>query len=241
MAANRARTSLSAMFTWAKKRQLIEDNPVAGVAKPLSEEKVRDRLLSPAELREIWQASGDGDYGKITRLLMLLCARRDEVGGMRWSEIDLVANVWTIPPERAKNGVACALPLTAAALEVLAGVEHRDERDLLFGSRERSFSGWSKAKLQLDERIVAAREKAAPGKAKPIAPWVVHDIRRTGSTTMRDTLDIPDRIVEAILNHVSKKNSTAEKSYNFATYMVQKRRALEAWSTWLTDTVEGRS
>ena len=41
------------------------------------------------ELSLIWRHAGEGDYGAIVRLLILTGQRREEVGGMLWSEIDL--------------------------------------------------------------------------------------------------------------------------------------------------------
>jgi hypothetical protein len=51
---NRARATLSAFFTWAMGEGLAEANPVVGTNR--SEEKSRERVLDPAELRLIWNA-----------------------------------------------------------------------------------------------------------------------------------------------------------------------------------------
>ena len=50
-------------------------------------EKVR--ALSSDELRTVWNACDDSDYGRIVRLLILTGCRREEIGGLRWSEINL--------------------------------------------------------------------------------------------------------------------------------------------------------
>lgn len=232
-AANRARASLSAMFAWAMKSDgLAKSNPVITTMRPLEDEKERERVLSSVELAEIWKHSGAGDYASICRLLMLFGARRDEVGGMRWSELDLDENVWTIPATRAKNGIACALPISALARTEIDAVARREKRDLLFGARDQSFSGWSKAKAQLDARIVAARQKAAEEsgrEAKPLEPWRLHDMRRTMSTVMNDHLDILPHIVEVTLNHVTGRKKGSAGVYNRAAYLRQKRQALDAW------------
>ena len=51
-------------------------------------------------------------FGPIAKLLLLTGARRDEIAGGRWSEIDLAANRWTIAKERSKNGLAHEIPLS---------------------------------------------------------------------------------------------------------------------------------
>ena len=75
------------MFAWAIGEGLCEANPVDGTNKA-SEDKPRERVLSDAELAAIWKAAPDNDYGRIVRLLMLTAQRREEIGGLRWSEID---------------------------------------------------------------------------------------------------------------------------------------------------------
>jgi integrase len=56
---------------------------------PHSEAEARDRVLSAAELAEFWNALTDDDYGAIVKLLMLTGQRREEIGGLCWSEVDL--------------------------------------------------------------------------------------------------------------------------------------------------------
>ena len=87
-ASNRARAALSALFSWAIGEGLIDATPVLGTNKA-TEEISRDRVLTGEELATIWNEAGGGDYGAIVRMLILTGQRREEVGGMLWSEIDL--------------------------------------------------------------------------------------------------------------------------------------------------------
>jgi len=88
-----ARRAISAMFVWCMEEGLVDANPVAKTRKP-AEAKSRDRVLSDAELVAVWNAcNSDGDYGSIVRLLILLGSRRQEIGGMRWCELDLEAGI----------------------------------------------------------------------------------------------------------------------------------------------------
>ena len=92
VAANRARSTLSAMFAWAIGEGLCESNPVTGTNK--ASEQERERVLSDSELVAIWKAANaETDYGRIVRLLMLTAQRREEIGGLRWPEIDKEARV----------------------------------------------------------------------------------------------------------------------------------------------------
>jgi integrase len=80
VAAARARTALSAMFTWAMGNGLAETNPTVGTAKPKAPPS-RARVLSDQELLAVWRAAGDDDFGRIVRLLITTGQRRSEVGG----------------------------------------------------------------------------------------------------------------------------------------------------------------
>ena len=57
-----------------------------GTLKP-KDAKPRERVLSDAELTAIWRACGDDAYGRIIRLLILLGARRDEIGGNLFARV----------------------------------------------------------------------------------------------------------------------------------------------------------
>ena len=109
--ANRARSSLSALFAWAIREGLTESNPVIGTNK-VAEERSRERVLDDEELRAIWRATArSGAYDRIVRLLMLTGCRRDEIGKLAWREVDLGTGTLTIPAARTKNGRPHAVPL----------------------------------------------------------------------------------------------------------------------------------
>jgi hypothetical protein len=95
VAANRVRASLSAFFTWAVREGMLDANVVVGTNR--SDEAERDRVLSETELREIWAALLEDDYGAIVRLLMLTGQRREEIGGLRWTEIHFDREVIVFP------------------------------------------------------------------------------------------------------------------------------------------------
>src|SRR3974390_346921 len=87
------------LLTWAMAQGLVENNPVIGTAK--NEEKSRDRVLTPAELRLIWNALEDTQHSACIKLLALTGQRLAEIGGLRWSEIHDGQII--LPAERTKN------------------------------------------------------------------------------------------------------------------------------------------
>jgi integrase len=215
--AARARGALSAFYVWAMGNGLAEANPIIGTLRPADAEP-RSRVLSDAELAAIWRASGDDAYGKVIKLLTLLAARRAEVGGMRWSELDLDRATWTIPPQRAKNKREHVLPLMPLALEVIASVPRRATRDHLFGSRSAEGLRHWHAKVDLDRRLGSV-----------VGPWRLHDLRRTAATRMAD-LGVQPHVVEAVLNHQSGTKGGVAGIYNRSSYDREVRAALALWA-----------
>jgi integrase len=242
-AAARARAALSAMFHWAIREGIAVANPVAFTNRP-DVPSARDRVLSDDEIAGIWRACREDDYGRIVRLLILTGARRTEVGGMRWDEIDPDKALWTLPGERTKNGRVHAVPLAPLVLNVIATVPRREGRNLLFGDGTGSFSGWSKAKAALDQRIAAARVAATSSnklqpRAEPMQRWSTHDIRRSVATHMAE-LGVQPHVIEAVLNHVSGHKAGVAGIYNRSTYEREVRAALALWADHVGALVEGR-
>jgi integrase len=158
------------------------------------------------------------------RLLILTGQRREEIGGLRWSEFKTDNALITLPGERTKNHRQHDVPLSPTALVAIEATPRRRERDLIFGEGEGPFQGWSRAKAALDKRIAKlAHENGTAG------PWRMHDIRRTVATRMAD-LGVQPHIVEAVLNHVSGHKAGVAGIYNRSVYTAEKRAAMEVWT-----------
>jgi integrase len=239
-AANRARATLSSFYGWAMNEGIVEANTVVATNRQ-TDEKARDRVLSDAELVAIWNAS-TGDYGGIVQLLILTAQRRDEVGAIARSELDLAGRKWTIPSARTKDGREHEIPLSDPALAILKTAtarKGREDREAIFGDSEggNGFSGWSKAKAALDQRVVGAAA-GTKEKKKPV-PWRVHDIRRTVATRMAD-LGVLPHVIEAVLNHISGHKAGVAGVYNRALYSAEKRQALDLWAAHVEALLAGK-
>src|SRR5262249_48203432 len=217
--AHAARAKLSGFFVWAVKSGLTEMNPV--VATPIPEaSKPRERVLTDAELAAIFTAlPADSEYGRMIRLLCLLGARRQEVGGLAHSELDLDSAVWTKPATRTKNKREHKLPLPSAALDIIKSVPKMASRDQLFGLRAaQGFSNFERVKGVLD---------AASG----VHGARLHDIRRTVSTRLHD-LRVPPHVVEQVLGHRTHRAGSAG-TYNWSEYRDEVQAALEKWQRYV--------
>jgi integrase len=230
VARNRVRSSLSAFFGWAVTEGLLDANPVQGTAK-LDEGRSRERALTEAELAELWsglEGEPNKQFADIVRLLILTGQRREEIGGLRWSELDRDRGLVVLPPERTKNSRQHEVPLSRQAKAILARQPKRKGRDFLFGIGELGFSGWSDCKARLDQALLAARRKTNR-KAKAIPDWRIHDLRRTCATGMAE-LGVQPHIIEAVLNHVSGHKGGVAGIYNRARYEGEMREAVTKWA-----------
>jgi integrase len=229
-AAARARNHLSTMYAWALGEGLCDVNPVIGTNDPEAGIASRDRTLTDRELTAVWNACGDDEFGRIIKLLILTGCRRQEIGGLHWSEVDFETGVLTLPAERTKNGRILQLPLPLAALDILQAIPQRSNgsapSDYVFGRK--GFTSWGVMTIKLNKRIAAS--------GVPVAPWRVHDLRRTFRTGI-GRLGVPPHVAELCINHVRQGMIGVYDRHNYQTEIGD---ALKLWADYLTATVEGR-
>jgi integrase len=232
-----------AAFAWAVKRGMVHANPFAhlpvtkGIAK-------RERVLTDEEIGEIWRAAGtvSAPYSTIIRILVLTGQRRGEVAGMTWGELSDDLSVWTMPSQRTKNGVTHVVPLSAPARDLIRGLLPGDSNQVkriasdalvLPGAASTPFSGWSKAKAALDRAVAEVRGAG-------LAPWSVHDLRRTVATGLQ-RLGVRLEVTEAVLNHISGSRAGIAGVYQRHDWAAEKRAALDAWGAHVLAVAEGWS
>jgi integrase len=224
---NRFRSSLSAFFAWAIREGLTEVNPVTGTGKA-NEGNGRDRVLTEPELASILGALGQDDFSDIIRLLVLTGQRREEIGGLRWSEVDWDRELIVLGPERTKNKRLHELPLSKQAMDILSHrrilQHHGGVNSIIRGGSEwvwgRRFTAWSKSKEIFDRRLT-------------IGAYRLHDLRRSVATHMAE-LGVLPHIIEAILNHVSGHRAGVAGIYNRSRYQDAMREALQTWGNYIS-------
>jgi integrase len=226
--AARGRDHLSALFSWSMREGLCEANPAIATNNPAAGIPPRERVLTDAEIAAIWRASQDDDFGRIIRLLLLTGARREEIGALRWTEIDFDTGVLTIAGERTKNHRTLELLLPEAALDILRSAPRRSDRACVFGGSDRGYCAWSYSTLRLNNRIVEAE-------GKPLAPWRLHDLRRTMRTGL-GRLGVAPHVAELAINHVK---GGVEAIYDRHRYQSEIGAALALWADHVRVLVEG--
>jgi integrase len=239
IAANRTLAAVRKLFNWALQRGIIEATPVSLVEMPSAERK-RERTLAAEEIRAVWPAAGGLGYpfGPFFKMALVTGQRREEIAQMRWADIDEAERTWTLSSEMTKAGRSHVVPLSPVALQILG--EARETARLLHGEPEngklatyvfttrgdRPISGYSKAKVRLDTAVAAARQEDG---LPALAPWTIHDLRRTVGTGL-GKLGILRFIIARVLNHADR---TVTGIYDRHEYLEEKRRALEAWGSYL--------
>jgi integrase len=209
---NRCRETLRAIFAYAIERELVTVNPVVGVSKR-KVEIPRDRTLTADELTTLWRAIDRLPQlpRAYFRVVVLTGARRNEVRCMAWSELDLDAGLWRVPPERNKSGRAFDLPLTAPVVEALRALPR-------IGPMVFTFNG--KRPMAVHQLIERVRGDAG------LIDVRLHDLRRTLRTGLAE-LGVSFEVAERVLNHAMPG---LQAVYNRHNYMAEKRKALALWA-----------
>ncbi len=241
--ANRLRALLSKLFNFAIARDLVEINPVSRV--PREPERARERKLSDDEIRRLWLALetmaracttgarssqqrdrkhlADQKIATAFKIALLTGARRSEVLGMRWDEID-ADNWWNLPATRTKNGQPLRIPLGATAVALLKELSHGSEFVFPGG---RPGMALANIKKPLDQ----IRRDAA------LEDFHFHDLRRTAATRLAE-LAVERTTLKKLLNHSERGDITAV--YDRHSYDGEKRAALGKWDRHLQRLLEGK-
>lgn len=219
--ADRVLAHVRKAFNWQTTRDDKFAPPIVkGMARTKPAERARKRILSDDEIRDMWAALSHDSvspiFARIVWTLLLTAQRRNEVGRMRADEID--GDMWTIPAERYKTGVANHVPLSAEARKWLDAKGSGFVFSTTAGKKP--FNGYSKAKATLDKAI-AQRRKASG--LKPMPNWTLHDLRRTGRSLM-SRAGVAGDVAELVLGHVIPG---VRGVYDRHSYAAEKRDAVE--------------
>jgi integrase len=232
--------NVKTLMSFAVERGLREFNPLLRIK--LGERlKPRKRILikfhperkpDPSELVAVWQAAGkvEEPHRTFVKVLILSMQRLNEVGKMRFDEID--GSLWLIPEERHKGKRGHAVPLPRQALDFIDALpKGRRVRKRLVpneyvfsGKGGRPIGDFSALKSDLD-------------RLSGVSDWQLQrDMRRTAATWMEEAGGFSKEDVHAVLGH-SLGDRLAE-TYMTGPGYSRKKAALQAWADYVTDIVE---
>jgi integrase len=243
IAANRTLAVIRRMFGWALSRDIVPASPCVAVKAPAKERR-RDRVLSADEIAALWRAFDNPELAMslairlALKLQLVTAQRKGEIIGAERSEFDRDGRVWTIPAEKAKNGMPHRVPLSPLARALLDEIEvatgrrpdHGKEGPSrwLFPSprRDGPITGPAVDHAMRDNRGILGTGDATP-----------HDLRRTAASHMT-SIGISRLVVSKILNH-AEPGVTAV--YDRHSYDIEKRAALVAWGARLEEIIGDRA
>jgi integrase len=213
--ANKALKSVKTFLRWCVGRAVLDQSPAEGVPLP-RKEVARDRVLTDEELAQVIIAARNigGPYGGIVELLALTGQRREEVARLRWEELDLVQQIWTLPKSRTKNAKAHVVHLSRHSLTLLKSTDRR--AGFVFSSDgAKPFNVFSRAKRHLDQ-------------LSGVTGWRLHDLRRTCVSGMA-RLGIAPHVADKILNHQAGTISGVAAVYQRHEFLAERKEALDKW------------
>jgi integrase len=231
-----ARARLWTLFAWAIGEGRLDANPVVGT-REIEYSVKRERVLTGEELARIWRACDpvyfprNGNFGRVVRLLILLGARRGEITGMAWNELDLPNGTWTLPGSRSKNHRAHTLPLPPPALAIFDEISRERWNGKAWAPDDYVFSYTSG--MNVSRPLVPVLERCG------VQDWWLHDIRRSVATGMAE-LGVLPHVIECVLNHVSGFRAGIAGVYNRSSYEREMAQALRRWGEHVLALVEGR-
>lgn len=205
--ANRVLSMLAIMFNKA-----IDDgyyphaNPAAKIKR--FREYARSRFLSGDELPAFWSAleqTQDNNIRDYIILSLLTGARKGNVLGMKWENIDFSQQEWHIP--KTKNGDAQTIPLVGAAMEILNRRYLEKKMEYVFPPQRSDSTSphMVQVKRAWDKIMVTAGFKNEHGQ------WLrekltLHDLRRTSGSWQTKT-GASAFVVGKSLGHKSPKST----------------------------------
>lgn len=225
-AADQLMAFISAFFNDMFDRGVEVPNPARNRLRVTGGRRVRSRILSDTEYLTLWRAlEGEGDPALTCfAVLAFTGCRRREATQMRWSEVNLDAATWTLPPDRRKTGQHDPEPFVinlhsavVAALRrqpVLEGQPH-----VFWGRRDQRPFEFSYLQMK---RL----------RALDVKDWRLHDLRRFMRSGL-GRLAVSQTVAELCLGHLGAKGGLVGVYDRYA-YLLEKKDAWLRWGDFLT-------
>jgi integrase len=236
------------LFNHACKLDLIVGNP-ATAFKPIDAggvEKSRDRALKLPELVSLFKVLRENsqiftrDNYLAVALLLSLGVRKGELIAAQWREFDFDSQLWHMPKDRSKTGVAITIPLAEPTINWLQELHARaGGSEFVFPSRRASKRRGYISSDTLNHALAKLFGKKVDSNKQPydnllgqagIKHFTIHDLRRTCRSLLAELKVLP-HIAERCLNH---KLKGIEGVYNQHDYLEERKEALDKLSIALS-------
>ncbi len=173
-----------------------------------------------AELREREAMSA-----RLLEFTILTACRTGETVGARWDEIDFDGAIWSIPNQRMKAKVAHRVPLSGAAMAILASLREVATSEYVFPGQKNGKPVSTMTMLALLRRMGREGEVTTHGFRSAFSDWC------------SERTDFPSEVREMALAHtISNK---AEAAYRRGDLLEKRRVLMEAWANWCEGETKG--
>ena len=221
------------IFRYAVASDLIESDPTPSLRGALVTvvEKHRASITDPKAvgplMRALWGYEGSPVTAYALRLAPLTFVRPGELRHAEWSEFDTEAAEWRIPGIKMKMKEQHIVPLSRQALAVLEDLRpHTGGRRYLFPSERTGERPMSENTVNAGLRRLGYSKEELTG----------HGFRSMASTLLNEQGWNRDAI-ERQLAHSERNGVRA--AYNYAEFMPERRRMMQAWADYLDALREG--
>ena len=221
--ARRSTQRISTTMKWAMGRGLRESDPTAAAVAAMPKLRHRtnhQRALHHSDLAEALKMVRASQAAAATKLavelLALTATRPGEMRNATWDELDLDAEMWTIPAARYKTGTEFRVPLSAGAIELFTEARTLTNGDaLVFPSpvTGRAMSENTYVKLLRDLDI----------------PSSAHGLRATFRSWCSD-VGVPRDLAEMALGHAV---SGVEGAYARSDMLERRRTLMQQWNDYI--------
>jgi integrase len=192
--------------------------PATRKVKPIKHHPAMEIRAVPAFMQKLESIPGAAPLA--LRFVVLTASRTVETLHARWNEIDLETRVWTVPADRMKAQKEHRVPLSDAAMEVLAEATKRaggnDQHAYVFPP-----DAMPKRPLSDTALIMFLRRQALCG-------LTVHGFRSTFRDWAGESTNHPREVVEMALAH--RLGDQAERAYARGDLFQKRRRLMDEWA-----------
>ncbi|WP_233842186.1 tyrosine-type recombinase/integrase [Dyella sp. 2HG41-7] len=221
--AKRCLQRVASIFALGVRTLRCETNPARELVGVIRTRKVQHRAALtfdqlPDYLERLENVGAGAETKGALEFLLLTATRSGETRGMRWSEVDMVKDLWRIPGDRTKTGMEHLVPLSRQAKAILERMQP------LTGDGELVFPSPVKKNEPLHANALLAALRRMGYETGDIT---AHGFRATFSTTLNELGHNPD-VIERALAHVPKDKIRA--AYHRSQYLEERRVLLQAWA-----------
>ncbi len=170
--------------------------------------------VTVAEIKALIPRLFTSKSGKAILFGILTASRVQEFAAAEWAEIDFKKKVWSVPPERRKDGKPYPhrVPLSSKALEILSSLPKTEDGCIFEGARSKH--------INLETPRLMLRKMLG-------RPVTMHGCRSTFRDWCAETLQNPILAEKALMHATGNEVSQA---YQRSDLLEQRRPLMQAWA-----------